>query len=368
MGRRGALLALAAAAVALLLAGCGSRPTPTPTPTRTPPAPAATATVTPTSTATATPTVTPTPTRNPNVNPLTGLPVEDPESLRRPPILARVGNDPQIRPQAGLSEADIIYEDIMDGWWVTRLTAIFLANDPETIGPIRSARLVNIELANQYQGALVHAGASDQVRWFISQEPFTNLDEFFHPQPFYYINSLGWMGRLHTSAPAIREYLESKEWNEPVTLEGFVFSEEAPEGEVAETIYVPYPGSSAVTFQYDEESGRYLRWSGGVPHTDRVTGEQLGVSNVIVQFVEHQATDIVEDTNGATSIRIILTGRGPAWLFRDGVVIKGFWERTEKHQLTRFVTEDGEELELKPGQTWMELVPPDYVIEYGPAE
>ncbi|NPV06429.1 MAG: DUF3048 domain-containing protein [Anaerolineae bacterium] len=288
--------------------------------------------------------------------------------LRRPPILARVGNDPPIRPQAGLAEADIVYEDIMDGWWVTRLTAIYLAHDPETIGPIRSARLVNIELANQYQGALVHSGASDQVRWFISQEPFINLDEFFHPQPFYYVNSLGWMGRLHTSAPAIREYLESRGWNGPVEIEGFAFSDEAPSGEPAEVVSIPYPESSAVTFRYDEASGCYLRWVRGVPHSDRNTGEQLGVSNVIVQFVEHQATDIVEDTNGATSIRIVMMGRGPAWLFRDGVVLKGFWERNEKHELTRFVTADGADMELKPGQTWVELVPPGYDIEYGTAE
>ncbi len=352
---------------ALAMSACGSRATPTPTPTATASATPVPAALTPTVTATplpsATPTASPTPTPNPNINPLTGLAVDDPSLLKRPPILARIGNDAPIRPQAGLGDADIVYEDIMDGWSVTRLTGIFLSEDPEVIGPIRSARLVSIELANQYRGALVHSGASDQVRWFISQEPFTNLDEFFHPRPFYYVDGLGWMGRLHTSAPAIREYLAEKGWDAPVQLKGFLFSEAAPQGEAATSIYIPYPGSAAVTFEYDDSSGAYLRWVNGAPHTDRISGDQLAVSNVIVQFVEHQATDIVEDSNGATSIRMVMTGRGEAWILRDGIVVRGFWEREAKDQLTRFVNADGEEIALKPGRTWVELAPPGYGIE-----
>jgi hypothetical protein len=214
----------------------------------------------------------------------------------------------------------------------------------------------------------VHSGASDRVRWYISQESFVNLDEFFHPRPFYYVNSLGWMGRLHTTAPRVREYMESKGFEAPVQLRGFVFDDEAPEGEAAEVITIPYPSSSAVTYRYDEETGLYRRWARGEPHTERSTGEQLAVSNVIVQFVEHQATDIVEDAHGATSIRIVLTGTGPAWVIRDGVVIRGTWERTEKYGMTRFLDEDGEDIPLKPGQTWVQLVPPGYGVQVAAAE
>lgn len=367
------------ASAGLGLAGCGSQPQPTPTPTKTVAAltPTATETMTPTAaptgtsiptasptpTPTRTPTITPTATRNPLINPLTGLPVASADLLKRRPLLVRVGNDPPIRPQAGLSLADIVYEDIMDGWWVTRLTAIYLSNDPETLGPVRSARLVTIELANQYQGAAVHSGASDQVRWLISQESFVNLDEFFHPTPFYYVEGLGWMGRLHTSAPAIREYMREKGFEAAVELRGFTFAEEPPKGGKALSITIPYPESSVVTWRYDDEIGRYLRWQRGEPQVERESGEQLAFDNVIIQFVEHQATDIVEDTNGATSIRIVMTGSGPAWLCRDGVIAKGTWERSEKLEMTRFLDADGEEMALKPGQTWVELVPPDYEVE-----
>lgn len=375
--RGGAVIAAGLAIAGVLLAGCGrGKPTPTPTPTKTPVPTVivmstATATgtpsITPTSTRTPTPRPTPTATKNPNINPLTGLEVEDAAVLQRRPVLVRVGNDSAIRPQAGLSLADIVYEDIMDGWSVTRLTAIFLANDPEEVGPVRSARLVCIELANQYQGALVHSGASDQVRWLISQESFVNLDEFFHPTPFYYIDGLGWMGRLRTSLPDIRSYMEEKGFEASVDLRGYLFSDTPPKGERTTDIAIPYPGSANVEWQYDAESGTYLRWAGGLPHSDSETGSQLSASNVIVLFCEHQATDIVEDTNGATSIRIVLTGEGEAWFFRDGVMVKGSWERSEKNEMMRFIGDDGEEMALKPGQTWVELVPPGYEVVVGAA-
>jgi hypothetical protein len=374
--RNATVLAAGLALAGVLLAACGGAPpAPTATATKTPvptvaatstatvtPTASSTSTVTPTATRTATPTITPTATRSPLLDPLTGLAVTDAATLRRRPVLVRVGNDPQIRPQAGLSQADMVYEDIMDGWSVTRLTGLFLANDPEEVGPVRSARLVCIELANQYQAALVHSGASDQVRWLISQESFVNLDEFYHPTPFYYINGLGWMGRLRTSLPAVRDYMADKGFEAVVQLRGYLFADAAPKGVAATEVSIPYPSASAVTWRYDKATGRYLRWAGDLPHTDSVSGDQLSASNVIIQFCEHQATDIVEDTNGATSIRIVLTGKGEAWFLRDGVLVKGTWERSAKGEMTYFYDASGKEMALKPGQTWVELVPPDYEI------
>ncbi|HUV94544.1 MAG TPA: DUF3048 domain-containing protein, partial [Anaerolineae bacterium] len=124
-------------------------PTHTPRPTFTPvstdtPVPTATNTATamPTSVPiTSTPTEVPTATPDPRINPLTGLRVSDPALLRRRVLAVRIGNDPSIRPQEGLAGAEIVYEEIMDGWAVTRFTALYLANEAERLRPIRSARL-----------------------------------------------------------------------------------------------------------------------------------------------------------------------------------------------------------------------------------
>jgi hypothetical protein len=82
---------------------------------------------------------------------------------------------------------------------------------------------------------------------------------------------------------------------------------------------------------------------------------------VIIYFAEHQETEIVEDANGATSIRIIVNGKGPAWFFRDGKLNKGFWE-TDGTRTPYFAYEDGSPYHLKPGNTWVEVVPPYFTI------
>lgn len=302
----------------------------------------------------------------PNVNPLTGLTVEDPAKLQRRPILVRVGNDVGTRPQVGLNSADMVYEEITE-WWVTRFTAIFLAETPTTVAPIRSARLANIQVAPQYQGALAHSGGSDPVRWEISQTPLVNLDEYFNPNPYFYRPNEGWQTRLAIDIEAARNYMVSKGTEGPVALQGFLFSDSINDGEPGESIYIPYPRATSFTeWHYDAASGKYLRWISGSPLFD-FNGGQIAASNVIVYFAEHQDTDIVEDSKGATSIRIHLNGRGPAWFFRDGKLNKGFWQ-TDGTRTPYFSYEDDRPYSLKPGNTWVEVVPTYFTIGLNSAD
>ena len=302
----------------------------------------------------------------PNVNPLTGLTIDDPAKLQRRPILVRVGNDVGARPQVGLNSADMVYEEITE-WWVTRFTAIFLAESPTTVAPIRSARLANVQLAPQYQGALAHSGGSDPVRWEISQTPLVNLDEYFSPKPYFYRPNEGWQTRLAIDIEAARDYMVSKGTEAPVALQGFLFSDTINDGEPGESIYIPYPRATSFTeWHYDAASGKYMRWTSGSPLFD-FNGGQIAASNVIVYFAEHQDTDIVEDSNGATSIRILLNGRGPAWFFRDGKLNKGFWQ-TDGTRTPYFSYEDGQPYSLKPGNTWVEVVPTYFIIGLNSAD
>lgn len=303
-----------------------------------------------------------------NENPLTGLKVDDPAVLRRRPLMVRVGNDPGARPQVGLDKADIVYEEVTE-WWVTRFTAIYLSQDPDMIAPIRSARLINLQLTPQYQGALGNSGGSDQVRWELSQADFVNLDEFFSPQPYFYRENEGWQTRLAFNAVIAREYMADEGLETAVKLRGFVFDPQPdlttlPKEAVgdAEEVIIPYPQqTSATTWRYDKDSGQYLRFLTGEPMRD-FEGDQISASNVVIYFAEHQETDIVEDSNGATSIRIIINGLGTAWLLRDGKILKGNW-LTDGLETPNFIFNDGRPLPFKPGNTWVQVVPLDYLIE-----
>lgn len=303
----------------------------------------------------------PTVTHAANVNPLTGLPVDDPVTLQRRPLMVRIGNDVGARlSQVGLNSADVVYEEITE-WWVTRFTAIFLAQTPNTVGPVRSARLISVQLVPQYQGALAHSGGSDPVRWEISQAPIANLDEYYNPSPYFYRPNEGWQTRLAIDTEAARNYMNANNLEAPVSIQGFVFSETIEQGDPGENVFIPYPRATSFTqWSYDPGSGQYLRWIDGAALTD-VSSGQVSASNVIVYFAEHQETDIVEDANGATSIRIQVNGKGPAWFFRDGKLNKGFWE-TDGSRTPYFGYQDGSPYPLKPGNTWIEVVPTYYKI------
>jgi len=295
-----------------------------------------------------------------NINPLTGLPVDDPAVLQRRPLFVRIGNDVAARPQVGLNSADIVYEEITE-WWVTRFTAVYLSQTPTTVAPIRSARLSNVQMVPQYQGALAHSGGSDAVRWEISQAPIANLDEFYNPQPYFYRPNEGWQTRLAINTQAAREYMEANNLEAPVALQGFLFSDSINNGDPAENIFIAYPRATSFTqWRYDAAGGQYLRFVDDVALLDFADG-QVSADNVIIYFAEHDETDIVEDSNGMTSIRIIVNGRGPAWFFRDGMLNKGYWE-TDGSRTPYFAYEDGSPYHLKPGRTWIELVPTYFTI------
>jgi hypothetical protein len=94
---------------------------------------------------------------------------------------------------------------------------------------------------------------------------------------------------------------------------------------------------------------------------DFASNQQISAANVIIYYAEHLPTEIVEDSNGATSIRIIVNGEGRAQVFRDGVVVEGLW-RSDGDQTPEFVFPNGEPIPLKRGNSWIEVVPPDYDV------
>jgi len=309
---------------------------------------------------------------NPFYNPLTGQVVEDPELLQRRPLLVRIGNDPEVRPQSGLSWADLVYEEAMDGWTITRLTGIIYSKDPELLRPIRSARLFTIELGHMFDGALVHSGANDSVRWLLSQSGLVDLDEYFHPRPYHWVEPQGawagypWMGRVETTAQELRDYLVEKDLEKPVPLRGFSFSGEGdpvPAGEPATYLHIPYPRRAVVEFRFDPQEQVYLRYVRGEPHLDALTGEQLTASNVIVHYAVYQETDVL-DVNGVPTLNIISTGEGRAQIFRDGVMLEAKWVRPGLNDFCQYLHLDGSPVLLRPGQSWIEVVPPDYQVTH----
>ncbi len=105
-----------------------------------------------------------------NVNPLTGLVVDDPSRLERRPVLVKVSNFPRTgRPHAGLSFADMVFEYYI-GYGLNRFMGIYLSQDSSQVGPVRSGRLVDAQLAEMYQGLLFYGNADPQVDKVLVEE------------------------------------------------------------------------------------------------------------------------------------------------------------------------------------------------------
>lgn len=357
--------------IALGVAGCTQTgPEPTPTPTKTPAAAAAAA---PTNTPappppTATPEVveaTPTPVPQPgNIAPFSGLPAEDPETLKRRPIFICINNDAVGRSaHYGLGLADLVYEYIVDGFSMTRITAMYQGNSAQRIGPVRSARMPNIWMTYMYDGVLACSGGSDEVRYLLKVEvgfPYLDADIDDLTQDGRYFHSIGtdYRTRVQASTEGVRRWLADqgleKEWSRP----GFQFSETPPPNAAgsATSIQIAYPGGNQVEWRYDAAQGGYVRYQGGQVQVDPALGGAPVVApNVIVMAAEHTLTDIVEDSLGTKGVDIALYGFGDFRIFRDGQVYEGTW-RADPETPPRWLGPGEVIVQLKPGQSWIQVV------------
>jgi hypothetical protein len=136
-----------------------------------------------------------------------------------------------------------------------------------------------------------------------------------------------------------------------------------PDGKPATYIHIPYPRRAEVEFEYDAEQDVYMRYVRGEPHTDALNDEQLSASNVIVHYAEYQETDVL-DVRGAPTLKVIFQGEGRVQVFRDGVMIEAKWSKPGPDDFVQYVYLDGSPVPLRPGQTWVEVVPLDYDITF----
>jgi hypothetical protein len=339
---------------------------PDPTPTST-----ATTTPSPTSSPTATetlipPTSTPTPDPillDPGYNPLTGKVVEDPSLLDRRPVMVKVSNWPREgRPHAGLSAADIVFEYYI-GAYMNRFLAIYYGNNANVIGPVRSGRLVDAQLAQIYQGLLAYGDADIAV----DQALVDVLGE--RALPFHIMPCPAMCGEVTHSATGV--FANSAELtkyavdqgidNSRPSLQGMSFQEAPPAGDELGTIVsFVYADFSLTEWRYDPDTDKYLLWqdsemdNGRITKSltvDRNTGLPLSFDNIIIIFANY-----IQYTPSMHDIEVTYSSTYQSALFyRNGKMTYGTWHAADPVNPLIFQTLDGELMPLKPGQTWIIL-------------
>ncbi len=300
-----------------------------------------------------------------NVNPLTGLVVEDPSRLERRPVMSKVSNFPRTgRPHAGLSFADMVFEYYI-GYGLNRFLAVYLGQDSSQVGPVRSGRLVDAQLAEMYQALLFYANADPQVDEVLLAElgPRALAEKWIPSPPKYRIGKVLDETTLFVNTAELTDYVNENVdvSNSRRDLRGMIFSDMIhPENKPATALGVQFWTTTRGEWHYDSESGKYLRWIENVigeneiemiPLVDRLNDQQLAFSNIIIlyaTYIEYAPTlhdiRLYDNTDGKRAI-----------FFRDGVMIEGTWKTVSNGRPIQFFNNWGLPMHLKPGNTWIVL-------------
>jgi hypothetical protein len=302
-------------------------------------------------------------------NPLTGEVVADTAVLERRPVAVKISNSPpeHVRPQAGLSRADLVFEHATEGP-ITRFTAIFYGDAPPDVGPIRSARLIDVELPAMYDAALAYSGSSIGVGRKLGGSDFRpRIIRSFEPGYYRTGEDKPWEHTLHGDLEGFWQALAEKEQNTPPQFSNVMaFSSLPPEGgEPAEKVTIEYQDWTTVEWEYDAENGRYWRWADGEAHVDANDDEQISAANVVLVYAIHMLDQSicerqVEDQCYAFSTEIQIWGSGDAVVIRDGRQYAATWQRQERDHMLTFVDENGDPVPLQIGNTWFQVIPWHY--------
>lgn len=314
---------------AVLLAGCGGgSAASTPSPSASTP------------TATATPTATPTPAP---AWPLTGLPAPSAADAATPALVVKIDNTPSSAPQLGLSKADLVVEELVEGG-LTRLAALYQSSLPPVAGPVRSVRTTDAGLALPAGGVLVASGGAERVLKALDEAGVTVLT-----------GGGNGLSRDH-SRPA--------PYNVMLDPAAAVASLPAGAG-VPTSPYLPWGtapagrpvGGAVVTFSAARTST--WTWSDGVWVLDgdhAADGDRFGPATVLVLRVELRDAGY-EDPAGNPVPETVLVGSGAATLLTGGAAVEGTWSKESLAAPLTLADAAGAPLHVPPGRVWIELVP-----------
>ncbi len=300
-------------------------------------------------------------------NPLTGLWAPE-ETVSRRTLGVVIDNAPLARPHVGLGKAEVVFELLVEGG-ATRFLALFLAEEPEIVGPVRSARHYFLDVLSALDAVMVHCGGSPQYYEAREQRGIVTLDDLRGGGDFFRVSSPGvpYEHTLFTNVAGNRAQLADREWEAqepPASPWGFAEGRDGPgiygqRGQDMDAFAVKFPPGHATystRYTYDEETERYARYLNDEPHADRESGEAWTFANVVILWVDTHR--IPGDREGRLDMH--LGGSGDALVITAGRGYSCFWS-----------TEDGfrlhgprdREVRLSPGHTWVAIVPTDTAIQ-----
>lgn len=336
------------------------------------------------------------------LSPLTGEELENPSLSNLPTFCVQIPNGLDgARPQVGLNEAGVIFEAIAEAG-ITRLAAIFQNPTSSIIGPIRSLRMYYLEWDTPFDCTIVHAGGADDAIKAVSSGKYRDLTENY--AYMWRGNSYGALNRqwnnLFTSANYLKSFNETNGFTtsniksfqretkknaeisrvknnseNPLNIDSGTESSVNIINTKVNNITINYGGDVYFnpTYAYNSKTNSYDRFYNGEPHMsynctgelgevtpEETCGEPTQISPKVVIAIK------VNETKAADGYHESITtiGSGEAYIFQNGEVIDGFWEKSSRDSQIIFKDEKKIELKLIPGQTWISAIPTYGTVTY----
>jgi hypothetical protein len=290
--------------------------------------------------------------------PLTGAPAPGGTVPARPALGIKIGNYPDDRPSSGLNQADIVFEEPVEGA-ITRIVAVFQCQSASLVGDLRSARQPDAGILSQLSNPLfVHAGGITPVINLLAGAPLIDKNLYSGGNGSAIIQQPGRVAPYSTFVrPATLWALDPSDVSPPAPI--FHYATAVPAGSAAgsgASVHIPFSSTSDVTWTWSAATGRYLRSYSGTPDK-LLDGSQTSATNVVVMTVPTATGPWVENSEGGHEVFVTQTGTGPVVVMRNGVAIVGTWSRASLTQPATLTAANGTPITLQPGNAWVELAP-----------
>ncbi len=285
--------------------------------------------------------------------PLSGAEASSDE-IERPAVAVKIENSPAAYPLSGLGEAEVVFEELVEGG-LTRFMAVYHCADAKKVGPVRSARIVDPPIMSPITRILAAAGGNDIVRAALNKAKIVTIDEDTPGNALRRISRAGVSSEhtLYGNTTTIRK-IGAKKFDDPPPEGIFRFGDMPDGGRKARSVTLFFSQADPIVYQW--KGGSWTRSQHGEPF--QVEGGDIEVDNVIVELHKVNYSKRLFDVAGNPSIEIMdPVGSGDALVFRDGQVFEATWSRKAITDRVVYSTDDGDEIALAEGTTWVALLP-----------
>lgn len=262
-------------------------------------------------------------------------------------------------PQEGVESADVVVISQVEAG-LTRLMGIYSSNYPEQVGPVRSARISDIDILAQYgRVGFMYSGAQSKLRPVIAAANLENLSAERNPPSIYFNDP----ERIAPYAMMVRipRLLEKAENVDLVKSVGWSHGELSEFAKPVSRVKINWPNASYEAI-WDEEKERFLLNFNGAPNLAK-SGLRLGSNNLIVQLAEIKPSEYGDKFGGITPKTSVI-GAGKAFLLRDGTITSVNWNRESATSPTTWSLDNGEPANFATGQVWIFLTDQELEISY----